>query len=472
MRHWRSSRGYRMPKKYSIHPKAAPPRFRTPGKLSIIDFREDCAQCHNCVKKRCVYDFYGDESKTLREHRGYMDYVYQCKGCLSCVQNCTKGILTQAVNPEYKLLGDGYYTPDIVITTWSMAETGAIPVSGSGYGGKFSGSGFDSMWTDMSEIVRPTRDGIHGREYINTSVELGRKLPRLTFKDGALADCPPPRLESPVPIIFDAIPDTWRRGEVPAAIAEAAAHLGLFAVVRAKDIGGGMSKYLGNIIPLLATGEASGNPFPGAPMLMLEDGPGVIDSIHELKANAGRIVAVRVQADPGCASRITKLAVLGVEVVHLVFDRHGLEAGGSPARHARDVLRQVHMELAKNKLRDQITLTASGGIAMAEHMAKAILCGADLVAIDLPLIIALECRLCLECERGESCQVRLEDIEKNYAVRRITNLVCAWRNQLLELMGAMGLREVRRLCGETGRCMFFEDLERESFGPIFGKRIG
>ena len=26
------------------------------------------------------------------------------------------------------------------------------------------------MWTDMSEIVRPTRDGIHGREYISTSV--------------------------------------------------------------------------------------------------------------------------------------------------------------------------------------------------------------------------------------------------------------------------------------------------------------
>ena len=37
------------------------------------------------------------------------------------------------------------------------------------------GAGFDSMWTDMSEIVRPTRDGIHGREYINTSVDLGRK---------------------------------------------------------------------------------------------------------------------------------------------------------------------------------------------------------------------------------------------------------------------------------------------------------
>lgn len=37
------------------------------------------------------------------------------------------------------------------------------------------------MWTDMSEIVRPTRDGIHGREYINTVVDLGRSLPYLQF---------------------------------------------------------------------------------------------------------------------------------------------------------------------------------------------------------------------------------------------------------------------------------------------------
>ena len=38
------------------------------------------------------------------------------------------------------------------------------------------------------------------------------------------------------------------------------------------------------------------------------------------------------------------------------------------------------------------------------------------------------------------------------------------------MLGAMGIREVRRLRGETGRCMFFEDLERDTFGRLFGKR--
>jgi Pyruvate/2-oxoacid:ferredoxin oxidoreductase delta subunit len=164
-----------MPAKYHIHAHPTPPRVRLEGKLGIVDWREDCSSCKNCVKKGCVYGLYRDEADTLHEEPGYLDYIYQCKGCLTCVQNCTKNILTRVVNPEFERLGDSYYTPDIIISTWSMAETGAVPVSGCGYGGPFSGKGFDSVWTDMSEIVRPTRDGIHGREYINTSVDIGRR---------------------------------------------------------------------------------------------------------------------------------------------------------------------------------------------------------------------------------------------------------------------------------------------------------
>jgi hypothetical protein len=46
----------------------------------------------------------------------------------------------------------------------------------------------------------------------------------------------------------------------------------------------------------------------------------------------------------------------------------------------------------------------------------------------------------------------------------------AWRNQMLEMLGAMGIREARRLRGEVGRAMFFEDLEKEIFAPLFGQR--
>ncbi len=89
-------------------------------------------------------------------------------------------------------------------------------------------------------------------------------------------------------------------------------------------------------------------------------------------------------------------------MIHLVFDVHGAERRHRPPRHVRDVLREVHGTLVKEGIRDEVTLVASGGIALAEHMAKAIICGADLVAIDMPLLLALECRLCGECERGRA----------------------------------------------------------------------
>jgi hypothetical protein len=181
-------------------------------------------------------------------------------------------------------------------------------------------------------------------------------------------------------------------------------------------------------------------------------------------------VAIRVPATPECAGRVFELARGGAEVVHLLFSEHGRELAGSPPRHMRDVLRDVHTKLVKAGIRDEVTLIASGGIALAEHMAKAIICGADLVAIDVPLGLALECRLCKECERGEPCSVAMPEVPLDYAVGRIVNLLGAWHSQLLEVLGAMGIREVRRLRGETGRAMFFEDLERDSFGRLFGKR--
>ncbi|PQP33806.1 hypothetical protein C6A37_11040, partial [Desulfobacteraceae bacterium SEEP-SAG9] len=99
-----------------------------------------------------------------------------------------------------------------------------------------------------------------------------------------------------------------------------------------------------------------------------------------------------------------------------------------------------------------------------------IICGADGVTVDHSLLIALECRLCGRCIDGKSCPVKLGEIDAEWGSHRIINLIGAWRNQLLEVMGAMGIREARRLRGEVGRSLWFEDLERENFGPLFGER--
>jgi glutamate synthase domain-containing protein 2 len=100
-------------------------------------------------------------------------------------------------------------------------------------------------------------------------------------------------------------------------------------------------------------------------------------------------------------------------------------------------------------------------------VAKSIICGADLTAIDLPLLFALECRYCKDCLNSLPCPVELKDVKSQWAAQRIINLIGAWRNQLLEVLGAMGLREVRRLRGEVGRAIFFEEIEKETFDKVF-----
>ena len=138
-------------------------------------------------------------------------------------------------------------------------------------------------------------------------------------------------------------------------------------------------------------------------MVMIPDGDDVASFRAGLKErNGDQIVAIRLRANPTVAERVCQLAAEGAEVIHLVFDKHGREDAQEKPRHMRDVLRDVHGALTKAGTRDRLTLIASGGIALAEHVAKAVICGADLVAVDLPLMVALECRLCGRMHAGRN----------------------------------------------------------------------
>jgi hypothetical protein len=183
------------------------------------------------------------------------------------------------------------------------------------------------------------------------------------------------------------------------------------------------------------------------------------------------IVAVRMELTPDTADRILELGRAGVKVFHLCADQHGRErpAGGPPGRHIKDVPRETHGRLVKEGLRDEVTLIVSGGVALAEHMAKAIICGADLVAVDTPLLVALGCRVCgggSLCDSARACPAGIGSVETSYAAQRMVNLMGAWHSQLIEVLGAMGIREVRRLRGEVGRAIFMEDIEKEAFGDL------
>ncbi len=94
--------------------------------------------------------------------------------------------------------------------------------------------------------------------------------------------------------------------------------------------------------------------------------------------------------------------------------------------------------------------------------------GAARYALDTALVIALQGRFRGECLDRASAVVEMPTFESDWAAQRLMNLAASWRDQLLEVLGAMGMREVRRLRGEMGRAMFQAEMEREAFAGIEG----
>ena len=193
--------------------------------------------------------------------------------------------------------------------------------------------------------------------------------------------------------------------------------------------------------------------------------------IKELKKlNPEIVVSVRVELDSDGISRAVELSNSDVEVIHVVADKNGKQTGVSNPLHIKNMIRNIHKSLIENGTRDDITIIAGGGIALPEHVTKGLLCGTDLVSVELPLLISLECQLCEVCSGEKSCPSKIAEAEYDYSVGRMTNLVAAWHDQIVEMMGAMGIRDARRLRGDVGRAMFFEQLEEETFGKLFGTR--
>jgi hypothetical protein len=402
------------------------------------------------------------------------EYLYTCKSCYRCVEECTKGIFSMAVNPEYRSLGDSYWTANIINSTWAQAHTGTVPVSGAGYRGPFTGEGFDSIWTDMSEIVRPTRDGIHGREYISTMVELSTRPTRLEFaKDMSITTSLKPILEIPLPVVLQEPKFGVLSENEQVSMAMAAKAVGSLLFISTESYTPIFDKYGANLVPCLTRDNYKNfkRQIQNSRMIEIADAPGIENEFAKLRTlKAGLFISVGVPLNKGAAARALELARTDVDTIHFYASDSGREQGVKDGRYLKDMIREIHLKLIDNRIRHKVNLMFSGGIAMAEHVAKGLFCGADAVSIDIPLLISLECRVCYKCKEGKACPVKLEDVEVNWACQRMVNLLAAWHNQLLEVMGACGIREARRMRGEIGRTMWFEDLERDSFGPIFGTR--
>lgn len=395
---------------------------------------------------------------------GFAPREQHCVGCLRCTTEFPE-FVTVSRNPERKKLGDSYFSFDYVNAINYEAETGLVPVRGAGYGGKFGGQGWDGMWTDMSEIVRPTRDGIHGREFISTVVDIGAKPKFLEFNDdGELVGQAPQTFEIQVPFIFDLPPGGVEGEYIYKTYAQTASEIESLAIILIKEIlNYGLSG--GHVIPIIEKGDE-------ALLAELIDIPRMIqlaywnDDLIDRIQNKYPETLICLRIDFHDYMNLSNYVEKGIHVFHLVSNYHGRDEAGE---FILDSIRNAHGALVDAGVRNEVTLIGSGGMIAAEHIPKAVLCGLDVVGLDTALMVALQGKFDGQCMDRVTSDISLpKKYQVDWGMQRLKNLAGSWRDQLLEIMGAMGLREVRRMKGEMGRAMFMVDLEAEAFDGIKG----
>jgi hypothetical protein len=409
------------------------------------------------VSRPCVYGVFSGPVG------GFAPRSNMCVGCLRCTIEYAE-MAHVYINPEHQRLGDSYFTPDDVDTTCYEARTGRIPVKGAGYRGAFGGKGWDGMWTDMSEIVRPTRDGIHGREFISTSVDIGQKPPFLTFDERGATTGGVRTFSLPIPFFFDVPPPSILSRKYLEILVQAAREAGTLLVLPANLLS--QFAFQGQqIVPLLDLEYAQTLPELGFTPQMIELEGGNEKWLKETRARFPD-ATICLRYELASKEGLLKHYSSGFRVFHLVADYHGR---GKDGRFVLELIREAHKTFVEASCRDEVTLLGSGGIIAAEHVPKAIICGLDAVALDTPLLAALQAQFVGECAEREKSRFKLpRKLTVDWGVQRLKNFLTSWRDQLLEVLGAMGLREVRRLRGEMGRAMFQKELEREAFSGIEG----
>lgn len=406
----------------------------------------------------CIY---GTFSGPLGE---FMPRSQYCVGCLRCMNEYHEFVRI-SLNPDRACLGDSFFTSNQIDTIAYEAQSGMVPVKGAGYRGKFGGEGWDGMWMDMSEIVRPTRDGIHGREFISTAVDIGYKTNFLVFDSNGVSVGEEPRTFSiQLPMFFDIPPQSdggellWRIIAQVASEIDSLIVVPIATVVKLNITGA-------HVVPLVSENDKIWLDKLAFTPRMIEMQKWDEELYSEMLTRFSKSL-IALRTDFADAEALLSYAERGVRVFHLLADYHGRGRNG---KFVLEMVNEAHSGFVQEGMRDLVTLLGSGGIIAAEHLPKAIINGLDAVALDTPVLVALQAEFEGECANRETSRFRLpSNLSLNWGVQRLNNMLASWRDQMLEVLGAMGIREVRRLRGELGRAMFMRELEEEAFAGIHG----
>jgi len=153
------------------------------------------------------------------------------------------------------------------------------------------------------------------------------------------------------------------------------------------------------------------------------------------------------------------IARSGADIIAIDGFRGG--TGAAPTRIRDNVgipielaLASVDQRLREEGIRDNVSIVVGGSIRNSSDVVKAVALGADCVYIGTAALIALGCHLCRSCHTGK-CNWGIATQEPELVKRlnpdmgykRLVNLVNAWKHEIKEMMGGMGINSIESLRG-------------------------